>query len=530
MSPGKFPDVQWEDDDKDFGVTKDREDDVGGEFADMLEKDEQKNGGRDNRFLVGEKVKGIVAMIPQGTGTDILIDLGATKASAIVEKIDLQDESGQLKVKVGDAVELFVISKKGGEILLSTKMSQALKSAGDLENAFARKTPIRGKVAKVVKGGFEITVLGKAAFCPVSQLDIRFVEDPNVHVGQEYEFVIEKFEEGGRNVVLNRATLLRAQAEERLKQLMATLKPDTVLDGTVTEVRDFGAFVDIGGVEGLVHVSQLGHARVVKASDVVHKGDKVRVKVLKIESATEGGGAPGGKPKISLSMKATAVDPWDDIHRHVEGGKSYTGKVTNLMPFGAFVEIAPGVEGLLHVSEMSWMKRIHHPSELVKQGDRVTVTVKDIDTNSRRISLSMKNIEDDPWFEADKKFPAGRTLKAPVEKLKPFGALVELAPGLSGLLPMAVIKRKFGEAYRQPCTPGKELEVRVVQLDKTGKRVLLTLEGVEEENADQKDYLEYVAAEKEAAKVQEAKSDQSPRAGSFGALLSAKLGQKNQQS
>ncbi len=513
--PGKFPDVQWEDDDKDFGQTKEREDD-GGEFANLLEKEPE----RDVRFLVGEKVKGTVAMIPQGTGTDILIDLGGSKASAIVEKIDLLDAEGKLTVKLGDTLELFVISKKGGEILLSTKMSAALKSAGDLENAFNRKTPVRGKVAKVVKGGFEVTILGKPAFCPVSQLDIRFVEDPTVHIGQEYEFQIDKFEEGGRNVVLNRAVLLRAQAEERLKQLMTTLKPDTVLDGVVTEVRDFGAFVDIGGVDGLVHVSQLGHARVVKASDVVHKGDKVRVKVLKIETE-------GGKPKISLSMKATATDPWDEINKHVEGGKSYTGKVTNLMPFGAFIEIAPGIEGLLHVSEMSWMKRVHHPSDIVKQGDRVTVTVKDIDTNSRRISLSMKNVEEDPWFEAETKYPAGRSFKAVVEKLKPFGALVELAPGLSGLLPMAVIKRKFGEAYKQPCTPGKELDVKIVQLDKGLRKVLLTLEGVEEGDVDQKNYLEYLAAEKEVAKAQEAKVTDTGRTGSFGALLSAKLGQKS---
>jgi small subunit ribosomal protein S1 len=517
MSPGKFPDVQWEEDDKDFGQTKDQDD--GAEFASMLEKEPE----RDARFLVGEKIKGTVAMIPQGTGTDILIDLGASKASAIVEKIDLQDEAGNLKVKVGDVVELFVISKKGGEILLSTKMSASLKSAGDIENAFNRKTPVRGKVAKVVKGGFEVTVLGKPAFCPVSQLDLRFVEDPTVHVGQEYDFQIEKYEEGGRNVVLSRAVLLRAQAEERLKELMKTLKPDTILDGVVTEVRDFGAFVDIGGVDGLVHVSALSFARVVKASDVVHKGDKVRVKVLKIENE-------GGKPKISLSMKATAVDPWDEIHRHVEGGKSYSGRVTNLMPFGAFIEIAPGIEGLLHVSEMSWMKRVHHPSEIVKPNDRVTVTVKDIDTNSRRISPSMKAVEDDPWFDAETKYPAGRSLKAPVEKLKPFGALVELAPGLSGLLPMAVIKRKFGEAYRQPCTPGKELEVRVVQLDKAQRKVLLTLEGVEEENADHRNYLDYLEAEKAAAKTIEAEqasaAPAAPKKGSFGDLLSAKLGQK----
>ncbi len=522
MNGSKLPGVQWEDDDADFGVTKKTDEDSAAEFETMLA-NEKRTG---QRLMVGEKVKGTVVAIPQGAGSDILIDLGG-KSSAIVEKIDLVNEAGELTVKLGDTLELFVISKKGGEILLSAKMSQSLKSASDLEAAFNRKMPIRGKVAKVVKGGFEITVLGKPAFCPVSAIDTRFVENPAEHVGREYEFQIDKFEENGRNVVLNRAVLLRAAAEEKLKTVLKTLTPDTVLDGVVTEVRDFGAFVDIGGVEGMVHVSAMSFARVAKASDVCHRGDKVRVKVLKIEPATEAapGGRPG-KPKISLSMKAAAVDPWDDIRAEIQDGKSYTGKVTNLMPFGAFVELVPGIEGLLHVSEMSWLKRVHHPSDVVKIGDTVTVTVKDIDPTQRRISLSMKSLDQDPWHEATTRFPVGKVIKAPVEKLKPFGALVELAPGLSGLLPMAVIKRKFGEAYRNPCTPGKELEVLVVTMDSKQRKIVLTLDGVDADDADHKNYLEYLAAAEKEAKPAPAAQAEASRTGTFGALLNAKLNRK----
>ena len=220
-------------------------------------------------------------------------------------------------------------------------------------------------------------------------------------------------------------------------------------------------------------------------------------------------------------MKATAVNPWDNIEAHAHEGKTYSGKVTNLMPFGAFVEIAPGVEGLLHVSEMSWLKRVHHPSDVVKIGDQVQVEVKAIDRGAQRISLSMKSAEQDPWKDAATLWPVGKSLKAKVERLKPFGALVELADGVSAMLPMAVIKRRFGEAYRKPCSPGAELDVRVVQMDARERKVLLTLEGVEEEDADHKNYLEYLAAEK-APKPAPASQDQG-RTGSFGALLNAKL-------
>jgi len=194
------------------------------------------------------------------------------------------------------------------------------------------------------------------------------------------------------------------------------------------------------------------------------------------------------------------------------------------MPFGAFVQVHPGIEGLLHISELSWTKRVHHPSEVLKIGETVSVAIKDIDTVNKRISLTMKQPEDDPWYAATTKFPEGAVRNAKVDKLKPFGALVELAPGLTALLPLAVLKRKFGEAFRQAATPGKELEVRVVKLDADERKVLLTLADIEEEDADRKNYDEYLAAELKAKQVEPV--DQSARLGSFGALLSSKLKQK----
>jgi small subunit ribosomal protein S1 len=510
-APG-IPDINWEDDDQDFGKTQ-RAEDEDADFVSLLDQDDARGGPQS--FMIGEKVVGVISRVP-ATG-EIMVDLGG-KSSGIIERAELMDDAGKVALKVGDPVEAFVVSKRGGEILLSYRLTASMKSMEDLERAKQQKLAIRGKVVSAGKGGFEISVLGKTAFCPISQMDTRFVENGAEHVGKEYEFLVERIESGGRNIVLSRAALLKRQGEERLEQLLKTLEPEQVLSGTVTEIRDFGAFVDIGGVEGLVHISALSHARVAKASDVVTRGDQVRVKVLKIERDER------GRPKIALSMKAASQDPWETIAEHVQRGKTYTGRVVSLQPFGAFVEIKPGIEGLIHVSEMSWTKRVHHPSDVVKLDDTVTVTVKDVDSEKKRIGLTMKQVEDDPWFGATSKLPAGKVVTAPVERLKPFGAIVTLGDGLSGLLPLGVIKRKFGEAYRQPCTPGKELEVKIQNIDPDARKILLTLVGVDEEAADQKDYLEYLEDQKKAEVAASAKADKPEGAtGSFGALLKQKL-------
>lgn len=517
-----FPKIQWEDDDASFGLNNEGGEAAaeGDEFGSLLAATPKTAV----RFLVGEKVKGVIATIPTDEG-DALVDLGTNKSAGVLARYELCDEQGVLKHKVGETIEAFVLSMKGGEIQLSFKNTQALKSLSDLEAAYSRGLPVKGRVAKANKGGFEVMIFGKPAFCPVSQIDSKFVEDTAPYIGKDFEFLIEKFERGGRNLVVSRAALLKAQAEQRTKELLATLTPETVLDGVVKELRDFGAFVDLGGVDGMVHVSEITHARVAKPGDVLTVGDKVCVKVLKIEPVA------GGRPKIALSIKAAMTDPWDEIDRHVEGGASYTGRVVNIMPFGAFVELKPGIEGLLHVSEMSWTKRIHHPSDVVKVGDVVTVLVKDIDRHSRRISLSMKQLEQDPWFGAAERFAVGKTLTAPVEKLRPFGAIIDLGDGITGMLPITVIKKKFGDAYRTQATPPKTLEVRVQHLDLNERKIQLTLAGMEDDEDGAQDYREYLKAEA-AARAQAASASEaaasaaSSKMGALGALLQAKLDAK----
>lgn len=512
-----FPKIEWEDDDATFGKQSEAEE-KHDEFGSML----AAAAPQSVRFLVGEKIKGVIASIPSGEG-DALVDVGTNKSAGVISRYELCDESGKLNFQAGDTIEAFVLAMKGGEVQLSFKNTQALKSLADLEAAAAQRLPVKGRVAKAIKGGFEVTILGKVAFCPVSQIDSRFVENPAEYVGKDLEFLIEKCERGGRNIVVSRAALLKVQAEQRTQELLTSLTPETVLDGVVKELREFGAFIDIGGVDGLVHVSEISHARLAKPSDALKVGDKVRVKVLKVE--------PGqvGRPKISLSIKAAEVDPWDEIDKHVEGGASYTGKVVNLMPFGAFVELKPGIEGLIHISEMSWTKRIQHPSDVLKLGDIVTVLVKDIDRSARRIALSMKQLEQDPWFGAAERFAVGKILTAPVEKLKPFGAIIDLGNGMSGMLPLSVIKKKFGEAYRAQVAPPKQLEVRVQQLDLRERKIQLSLVGIEGDEDGFQDYKEYLKSEEQArqraARALES-ADSGPKLGALGALLQAKLNEK----
>jgi small subunit ribosomal protein S1 len=530
----KGPKIQWEDEGSDFqfddqegyslraGEESAPEIDASSNFEAMLAQNEP-----DEHYVkIGERIKGRVAIISE-MADEVMIDLGG-KLSGVISKSELQDEAGQLKVKVGEMLEAFVLARQGNEITLGMKKAQSLKSFDDLEHAYREKLAVRGRVVKLNKGGFEVLILGKPAFCPISQIDSKFVDKPEDYLNQEFEFLLERFDPRGRNLVVSRARLLKQLAVERTRELITQLKPDTVLDGVVTQIRDFGAFVDIGGVEGMVHISALSLSRVSRVADVVAVGDKVSVKVLRIE------GEQGDRPKISLSMKATSQDPWDAIENHIKIGESYTGKVVNLMNFGAFIEVKPGLEGLLHVSEMSWTKRVHHPSDVVKVGDVVSVTVREINSLQKRISLSMKQVEDDPWFDAAKRFPAEKTVIGKVERLRPFGAIVELAPGLGGLLPTGTLKKKFGDAYKQHALPGKELEVKVVNLDLQNRQVLLTLPGIDGadgQDADgREDYLAYVRdvmtgndVDKSGTGEKSKSGESEGRVGSFGALLSQSL-------
>lgn len=336
----------------------------------------------------GDKVTGRVVSIGRDA---VFVDLGA-KAEGSLDMEDLLDDDGNLTVAVGDEVEA-VVASVGDTIALRRSFGRGggAPAVQELEDAFNAGLPIDGLVASTNKGGFEVQVGNVRCFCPVSQIDSKFVEDPEQFVGRRYTFRVTKFEGGKRpNIVLSRRVLLEEAQRERAEQTLKTLDVGSTVTGTVSSLRDYGAFIDIGGIEGMLHISELDFRRVEHPSEVLSEGQQVEVQVIKIEET----GNEKRPLKIGLSLKALKSDPWKDAVGALVEGSKVTGTVVRLQSFGAFVEILPGVEGLVHVSELGGGRRVNHPKEVVSVGDQVEVTILRIDTAEKRIGLSMDRQSD----------------------------------------------------------------------------------------------------------------------------------------
>ena len=363
------------------------------DFAAMFAASEQSAPrGRRPKLAVGDRVRGTVVSI----GHEVAVLELEGGGEGTLETLELRDEGGQLTVAVGDTIEARVVGlgEKAGFVTLrrgATRAAGRDVGAG-LAEAAATGLPVEGLVTGVNKGGLEVTVGGVRAFCPISQLELRPVADPATYVGQKLLFRVTRFEDDrrGPNVVLSRRALLEEEARARAADTRAKLVPGAVLSGTVTALKDFGAFVDVGGIEGLLPASEIGFQRGTKPADVLAVGQPVTVQVMRIERRDD----PKRPEQVSFSLKALERDPWDDALATLRAGALVRGRVTRAEPFGAFVEVAPGVEGLLHVSELGAGKRLRHAREAVKPGDAVEVTVLAIDAEKRRISLGLGARED----------------------------------------------------------------------------------------------------------------------------------------
>ena len=332
----------------------------------------------------GDKVSGTIVMI---TDTEAMIDCGG-RSEVPMSIEELRDDKGELVHKVGDHIDGHLAKGKDGDLkfTLAINLREAGKRA--LAGAFASGTPVEGKVGETNKGGFSISLSGVRAFCPFSQIDLRRADDPSIFVGKSYKFKVVELSEDGRNVVVSRRAFPQEHRDTEATRTRQALSLGDVRDGTVTRLVPFGAFIDIGGIEGLVHISQISHQRVANPADVLREGETVKVKVLEIQNL--GGGR---NERISLSIKALASDPWPSTAGSLAAGSDVTGKVTRLVDFGVFVELQPGIEGLIHISELA-NRRIVHPREVVNEDEEITVRVLDIDLSRRRISLSRKQASD----------------------------------------------------------------------------------------------------------------------------------------
>jgi small subunit ribosomal protein S1 len=346
------------------------------DFAAMLAETERGSPKAKKRPKVGDQITGKVISIGKDA---VFVDVGG-KAEGQLERAQVSGPDGTLLVKLGDTVEARVVDASGGTLTLRVKLGRGPEARGELEQAHELGIPVEGMVTEVIKGGVAVDVAGVRAFCPASQIDVRFVDDLTVYVGQKLVFRITRYEP--RNLVVSRRALLEEDNAKLAIETRKRLEPGAVLRGKVVGWKPFGAFIDLGGIEGMLHVSELGYARVDKPEDVLTMGQDVDVVVLKIEAGDKG-------ERISLSLKALATDPWREVAATLVEGARVKGKVTRLQPFGAFVELAPGVEGLVHISELGTGRRINHPKEVVAIGQDVEAVVLAVDHERHRIGLSL---------------------------------------------------------------------------------------------------------------------------------------------
>ena len=372
---------------------------------------------------------------------------------------------------------------------------QGAEALDILRDAQQNQIPVDGRVAAVNKGGFEIDLSGLRAFCPISQIDLQYCEKPEEHIGARYQFRIMELQERGKNIVVSRRVLLEEEQEKKAKETLAKLKIDVEMEGKITKLTEFGAFVDLGGVEGMVHVSEISHARINRPSDVLSPGQTVRVKVLKMDADKN------GRQRIGLSIKALEPDSWDK-GIGIQEGEILRGKVSRLTDFGAFVEVAPGVDGLVHISEISY-ERLSHPSALLHEGEMVDVLVTGIDPNARRIALSIKEAMIKKQMGGEEegserpRLEAGQILKGIVEDSKPYGLFVrlpQLGTKVRGLLPMEELKGSEKGEVKKRFPRGKEIRVEIIAVDDKGK--IRLSQKVMEEREDRQEFEKFIQKEK----------------------------------
>lgn len=475
-------------------------------FAEMLAEHEKEESPR-TRLSPGQRVTARVVAI---TADTVFVSTGS-KVDGIVDREELEKD-GELALIVGDVIELYVVSVTPQEVKLSNVLRGGAGIAA-LEDARDAGLPVEGKVLSSVKGGYAIDIMKRRAFCPASQIDLRPLNDPESVIGKDFLFLITKLEKGGRDLVVSRRKLLDVEQAEHLEKVLENITSGDVLEGTVTRLTSFGAFVEIAPtVEGLVHLSELSWTRVGQADEVVTIGDRVRVKVISIDKTDKG-------VRFSLSIKAVTEDPWKDAASRISIGDIVTGKVVRNSPFGAFVEIIPGVEGLVHLSEFSYEKRIMKADEMVVAGHILPVKVKDIDLLKKRISLSIRDVAGDPWATVLDTFVVGQDVTGTVEKRAQFGLFITIAPGITGLLPASVIQASSAKKELERLNTGDSVAVTIRQIDPQARRVSLAPAGEELDIAnDERNWREHT---KQTTTKQSASS-----LGSMGLALEAAMQKK----
>ncbi|GAA5786484.1 30S ribosomal protein S1 [Chitiniphilus shinanonensis] len=395
------------------------------------------------------------------------------KSESLIPLEEFKNDRGEVEVKVGDFVPVAIDSLENGygETKLSREKAKRLASWIELEDALEKGAVMTGVISGKVKGGLTVMVSGLRAFLPGSLVDIRPVKDTTPFEGKQIEFKVIKLDRKRNNVVVSRRAVLEESLGEERQKLLETLKEGVVVKGVVKNITDYGAFVDLGGIDGLLHITDLAWRRVKHPSEVLAVGDEVEAKVLKFDQE---------KNRVSLGLKQLGEDPWVGLSRRYPQGTRLFGKVTNLTDYGAFVEIEQGIEGLVHVSEMDWTNKNVHPSKVVSLGDEVEVMILDIDEEKRRISLGMKQCMANPWDEFAENFKKGDKLKGAIKSITDFGVFVGLPGGIDGLVHLSDLSWHVpGEEAVRQFKKGDEVEALVLSIDTDKERISLGIKQLE---------------------------------------------------
>ena len=419
-------------------------------------------------YSEGQVVKGVVLSV---TNSDVIVDVGF-KSEGIIPLEEFRDESGHVSVQPGDQIEVLLetTENRDGYVVLSREKAEKMKIWDDIERAYNEQSIITGRVIERIKGGLAVDI-GIRAFLPGSQVDLHPVRNLDSLRGAELQMKVIKVNKRRGNIVLSRKIVLEEQSQRAKTETLKVLEEGITIDGVVKNITDYGAFVDLGGIDGLLHITDMSWGRVNHPSEILQVGDKIQVKVLKFDREEE---------KVSLGYKQLTEDPWSTAEHRYNKGSKVTGKVVSLTDYGAFVELEQGVEGLIHISEMTWNKRIKHPSKLLSVGDSVDAIVLDIDSDARRISLGTKQTEANPWEVISEKYGVNSIITGKVRNLTDFGAFIEVEEGVDGLVHVSDLS--WSKKVKHPSEilrKGDVVSAVVLNVDADNQRLSLGIKQLE---------------------------------------------------
>ena len=419
----------------------------------------------------GSIISGEVVKI---TPNYVLVDV-SFKSEGQIPVEEFQDSNGNLTVQEGDKVDVYVVSKDEieGAITLSYERARRFKLLDELEKLMEENGTIRAPIIRRIKGGYQVDLGGIIAFLPGSHVDLRPVPDMDALVGQEFDFRVLKINRRRSNIIVSRRVLLEEEREKKREELLSTLAEGQVVKGKVKNITEYGVFIDLGGVDGLLHITDMSWKRIKHPKEMVQLGDELELKVISFDPKEK---------KVSLGLKQLVPDPWENITERFPVGTKLKGKVTNLVDYGAFVELGDGVEGLVHISEMSWTRKLRHPSQMVKVGDEVEVVILGVDAERKRISLGMKQVNPNPWDIVTEKYPEGTILEAPIKNITEFGLFIGIEDGIDGLIHVSDISwtkkiRHPNELYKV----GDIVRAKVLTVDKENEKFTLGIKQLTED-------------------------------------------------